>query len=225
MKCETASPRASGSGSGRTRGSIVAVFFLALALATPACSNDSVSSGDSSNDSGSRELSGVIREPIPDVSALTLPEATGAAAPFSFVAEKDELLLVYFGYTACPDVCPTTLADLKAAFKKLGAKSEQVSVAMATIDPRRDTGDILTKYLHSFFPSATALRTDDDAALRTITDAFGASYEAKYPNNSEPEVSHSAYLYVIDDNGRLVLQWPFGTTSNDIALDLEQLLD
>jgi len=202
--------------------------LAATAVLAVACSNDTGSSADAADgiaaDSGARQLSGVTREPVPDVSALALPEAVDPAIPFRFVAERDQLLLVYFGYTACPDVCPTTLADLKAAFKQLGAKSRNVSLAMATIDPRRDSAEVISGYLRSFFPAATALRTDDDAALRSVTDAFGANYEAKYPNNSEPEVSHSAYLYVIDDQGNLVVQWPFGTTANDIALDLEQLL-
>jgi len=198
--------------------------IVVVLAATVACSNNEATGSDGASDSTTRQLSGVIREPVPDLSALALPEATPEATPFRFVAKSDSLLLVYFGYTACPDICPTTLADLKAAFKKIGAKSDRVSLAMATIDPRRDTAEVITGYLHSFFPSATALRTDDDAALRSVTDAFGASYEANYPTNAEPEVSHSAFLYVLDDRGRLVLQWPFGTTSADIALDLEQLL-
>ncbi|MFN8050990.1 MAG: SCO family protein [Acidimicrobiales bacterium] len=210
----------------RARRAPLALALLVALVFPVACANDgSSSSADTTAETGTHQLSGVVPEPVPDVSALSLPEASADATPFPFVAKPGQLLLVYFGYTACPDICPTTLADLKAAFKKLGSPlSKKVSLAMATIDPRRDTVDVISGYLHGFFPTATALRTEDDAALRSVTDAFGASYEAQYPNNSEPRVSHSAYLYVVDENGHVVLEWPFGSTSKDIALDLERLL-
>lgn len=195
---------------------------------TGGCSNND---GSSDVSGASRELSGVVVRPVPEVAALSLPIADPEsiadpeAGSFPFVADKDELLLVYFGYTACPDVCPTTLADLKAAFKKMGDESKRVSVAMATIDPRRDSAEVISGYLQSFVPDGIALRTDNDDDLREVTTAFGASYEATYPTQGEPKVTHSASLYVVDDQGHVVLSWPFGTTASDIALDLEQLLD
>lgn len=204
--------------------SLIGAVALALAL-TGACANsgDGADRSDSSG-TGGDALSGVVVTPTPDVSSLTLPEATASATAFPFRADADGVLLVYFGYTACPDVCPTTLSDLKVALRRLGGPADRVDVAMATIDPRRDTADVISRYLHSFFPDATALRTDDDAALRAVTDAFGASYLTEYPTQGEPKVSHSAYLYVVDDAGRVVLSWPFGTTSDDIAHDLGVLL-
>lgn len=199
-------------------------ILLSFAILLGGCSQDDPTADPPSQDPATRELSGVVLDPVPDVSAASLPEASPEAAPFRFVAKPDQLLLVYFGYTACPDVCPTTLSDLKAALKKLGSESERVSVAMATIDPRRDTAGVISAYVHGFFPTATALRTDDDATLRSVTNTFGASYSTVYPQSGTPEVSHSAFLYVVDEQGHVVLQWPFGTTSNDIALDLGQLL-
>lgn len=200
---------------------VVAVAVVAASLV--GCSNTS-GGGDASGGDAPRQLSGVVVDPVPVVSTLSLPRADAAAEPFGFTADEGGVLLVYFGYTACPDVCPTTLADLKAALRQLGSDSERVSIAMATIDPRRDTAEVISGYLRSFFPTATALRTDDDAALRAVTNAFGASYLTEYPTTGEPRVSHSAFLYVVDDQGHVVLAWPFGTTSSDIALDLEQLL-
>lgn len=218
MTCQTSVARGP-----RTWSIAATIMVLAASMWSAGCAN-TATGGRGDGAAGARKLSGVVVEPVPDVSALSLPEASPAAEPFRFVADDGDLLLVYFGYTACPDVCPTTLADLKAALKQLGAPSKHLSIAMATIDPRRDTADVISGYLHSFFPSATALRTDDDAALRSVTNAFGASYLTEYPNTGEPRVSHSAFLYVVDDQGHVVLAWPFGTTSADIALDLEQLL-
>jgi len=211
----------------RDRRRVVPAAVLALVLTlTGACANsaDGSDRSDSTGSGGGDALSGVVVEPTPDVSTLTLPEATATATAFPFRAARDDVLLVYFGYTACPDVCPTTLSDLKVALRRLGGPADRVDVAMATIDPRRDTADVISRYLHSFFPDATALRTDDDAALRAVTDAFGASYQTEYPTQGEPRVSHSAYLYVVDDAGRVVLSWPFGTTADDIAHDLGVLL-
>ncbi|MGE0732977.1 MAG: SCO family protein, partial [Acidimicrobiia bacterium] len=85
---------------------------------------------------GAREpdrLVGAVREPRPQVGEVSLPEA--GAGPFRFAAEPGHVLLTYFGYTSCPDVCPTTLADLKVVFEDLGAAADRVELAMVTIDP------------------------------------------------------------------------------------------
>ena len=136
-----------------------------------------------------------------------------------------DVQLVYFGYTACPDICPTTLSDLRNALKSIGKTAAgHVRVAMATIDPRRDSSVVLSGYLQSFFGDGVALRTDDDSQLQAAATAFGATYEAKYPNQGEPQVSHSTYLYAVDHTGHVVVAWPFGTTAADMAHDLELLL-
>lgn len=199
--------------------SIVAVLLVAGLAA--GCSSDATTSKEPGAD---RKLSGVINDPLLDVSTQSLPEAL-TGTPFPFVAKSGHLLLVYFGYTDCPDVCPTTLFDLKAALKKTSAATnKKIDVAMATVDPRRDKPELITGYVQGFFPAATALRTDDDAVLRAVTTAFGATYQANYYVSGGVDVIHSAYLYAVDDKGLVVLAWPFGSASKDIALDLEQLL-
>jgi protein SCO1/2 len=96
---------------------------------------------------------------------------------------------------------------------------------MVTIDPERDTARILTRYVRFFVPRAHALRTTDQERLRTAADAFGATYSVvEPPDGSQPEVSHSALVYVVNPQGRVVVAWPFGTTSEDMAHDLRVLL-
>ncbi len=174
--------------------------------------------------SSSAELSGFVRTPLPEVGATSLPDASAGGSDFAMQAPDGELLLLYFGYTACPDVCPTTLADLRKALRILGDDAEDVTVAMVTIDPTRDTDDVITGYVQSFVPDAHGLRTDDDAALRAAADVFGADYSVTITEDGTYEVVHTAHLYAIDEAGLLQVTWPFGTEPEDIANDLEILL-
>lgn len=149
---------------------------------------------------------------------------TDDGGDFAFVADEDNVLLVYFGFTFCPDVCPTTLADISFARNELGDRSELVDLAMVTIDPDRDTEEVLTNYLNSFVPGAAALRTDDDAILRSAADEFGVFYQVEALESGDVDVAHSGTLFAIDDQGRLTASWPFGTPSLDMVNDLEILL-
>lgn len=195
----------------------VALFLLAGTLLL-ACGD-----GGGSHDD---ELRGSQQLPLPDVSGVTLPDATADDADFAFRADEGHVLLVYFGYTSCPDVCPTTLSDIRAARRKLGDDdAARVDLAMATIDPGRDTGDILTGYVRSFVPDAHALVTTDDDPLRAAAAAFGASYSVTPgPDDEDPEVAHSAFVYAVDPTAHVQVTWSFGTTPDDLAHDLRLLL-
>ncbi len=185
--------------------------------------------GDDGADPAAAELRGIVREPLPDVSEPTLPDAT-TGDEFRFVADDDEVLLVYFGYTHCPDVCPTTLADVRTALEELGDDAGRVDLAMATIDPDRDTPDLLPRYVGSFVDGAHALTTtglpprEGGARLADAAEAFGVSYSVTPTDDGDPEVVHSGFLYAVDDEGRLQVSWPFGVAWEDIAHDLDVLL-
>ncbi len=170
------------------------------------------------------ELAGIVRTPAPSMLAASLPDASAGGVPFEMRAPAGDILLVYFGYTACPDVCPTTLADLRSAFRQIGDDAEQVTVAMVTIDPERDTDDIITGYVQSFVPSAHALRETDPESLRAAADVFGADYGVTITDEGVYEVIHTAHVYAIDDEGLLQVSWAFGTESETIASDLQILL-
>jgi protein SCO1 len=176
-----------------------------------------------------RELAGLTRDPAPQVDATTLPDVSRRGEPFEFAAPPDGLLIVYFGYTNCPDVCPTTLSDLKVALGDLG-DADRVEVAMVTVDPARDT-PVLTDYVQSFVAGAHALATDDQVALQSVAGSFGVSYEVTTGPAGEVSVGHSSYLFAVDENGTLVLTWPVSadpdttTSSEDLAADMRQLLD
>ena len=194
---------------------LAAVIVAALVL---------VGCGDTAADDAG-PLRGLTREPSPEVDPVTLPDATADGAEFAFVADDDRLLVVYFGYTSCPDVCPTTLSDLSAALRTIDADlAGQVDLAMVTIDPDRDTAEVLTGYVQSFVPEAHALVTDDPDRLRAAADAFGVTYSVDLQPDGRIDVVHSSSLFVIDDGARIPVIWPFGTVSDDMANDLEVLL-
>lgn len=196
----------------RTR--VVTMLALVIGLTATACGSPEPA-----------ELSGFVRSPLPVVAGVSLPDAGRGGEPLTMAAADDEVLVVYFGYTSCPDVCPTTMADLRSALGKLDpADARRVDVAMATIDPGRDTDEVITAYVHAFFPEGHGLRTTDDEALRAAADAFGASYTVTTNGAGAVEVSHTGHLYAVDDEGRIQVTWPFGTKSDELAADLRILL-
>jgi protein SCO1 len=172
-------------------------------------------------------LAGVVRSQPLDVAAVSLPDAANGGTPLPMQAPDGELLLVYFGYTHCPDICPTTMSDISVALGDLPpALAERVAVAMVTVDPERDTDERLTDYMGYFFSRAHALRTTDPAELDEAARAFGVRWEVEDHEPGERyEVAHTAITYVVDDSGTVVVEWPFGFDTELMAADLELLLE
>ncbi len=198
----------------RSLGLLVLIAVLAV---TSACGDD--------DDAASGTLAGYVREPTPVVRQLSLPDVTNGGEPLAFQAPEGQLLLVYFGYTSCPDVCPTTLSDIRTALAELDEEdAATIDLAMATVDPDRDVDEVIGGYVQSFVPDAHGLRTTDDAELRAAADAFGVEYSVDTNEEGEVEVVHSGSLYVVDDRGQLVLTWPFGTPVDDLVNDLRLLM-
>ncbi len=199
----------------RTRAgrSVAAAALVALALVLTACGS-----------AGPYVPAGNVRSPAPDVSQVSLPESTAGGADFFMKAPAGKFFILYFGYTACPDICPTTMADLREALKEIGDQADRVEVGMVTVDPMRDTDEIISGYVHAFFPEGHAFRTDDAERLQAAANAFGAAYDVTFDDQGVEEVIHTAFLYAIDDTGHLRLSWPFGIQSEDIARDLQHLL-
>jgi protein SCO1/2 len=212
------------SGLARPHGAVAAVLLASLALLLAGCGGSgSAATSTTSADSGPG--GGIRLDPPLDVSTVSLPDTSQGGQPFAMRGPDGGLLVVYFGYTSCPDVCPTTLADLRSALKRLGPeRAGRVEVAMVTIDPARDTGDVLTGYVQGFVPGAHALRTDDDAALRSAASQFGAQYDVTVGKDGQEEVGHTGFLYAVDSTGHVPMQWSFGTRPPALADDLAKLL-
>ena len=172
-----------------------------------------------------RVLAGIVREPAPQVDQTAIPSLSVEGETVEFRASADGLQVVYFGYTNCPDVCPTTMFDLTVALRLLPDEmDDRVDTVMVTIDPDRDL-DLLAEYVTSFVPDAVAAGTLDPTLLEEAAEPFGVSYGVTVLEDGEIEVVHSGFLYVVNDKGELLLAWPFGTTSEEMAADMFQLLE
>ncbi|HSJ28112.1 MAG TPA: SCO family protein [Acidimicrobiia bacterium] len=195
----------------RTPGLVRLILSVLVALVLVACSEPT--------------LLGAVRSPPLQVAAVTIPDGTDTPVPMR--AADGELLLVYFGYVSCPDICPTTMADIRLALEGLPRDlAERVSVAMVTVDPERDTIDVLTGYLGHFFDRGLALRIEDTEELRRATQAFGAQFEiAEHEPGESYDVAHTAITYVIDDTGTVVVEWPFGFHHDAMTSDLKTILE
>lgn len=137
---------------------------------------------------------------------------------------RGKAVVVFFGYTQCPDVCPTTLATLAQAMKDLGPDADRVQVLFITVDPERDTPDLLGKYVPSFDPRFMGLWGDADATARTAKE-FKVLYQ-KVPGATPGSytMDHSAGSYVFDPKGRLRLFVSNGQGPGVFAHDLRELL-
>ncbi len=175
---------------------------------------------------GSSALQGVVRTPQLNVASAVLPNAADGDRPVAMKAPSSELYVVYFGYTSCPDICPTTLSDIRVALSDMPDElAARVTVAMATVDPERDTEAVLTGYLGHFFDHSLALRTTDPAALTSVTDAFGVQWQvADHASGEAYDVAHTAITYVVNDEGIVVVEWPFGLDAAAMTSDLTTLL-
>jgi protein SCO1/2 len=153
---------------------------------------------------------------------FTLPSMSGS--DFTLSAEQGRVVFLYFGYTFCPDICPATLGQLRSILSDARIDPAQVRVVMVTVDPDRDTSDVLLTYLSRFGPEFIGVRADGEQ-LASVLAAYGVYAEIEA--GSDPEhylVAHNARVFVIDRAGRLVTHYSFDTPAEDIRLDLERLL-
>jgi len=135
---------------------------------------------------------------------------------------KGKVVALFFGYTHCPDVCPTTLADLAQTMRILGKDAEKVQVIFITVDPERDTPEMLVQYAPAFHPSFLGLYGDAKVTAQ-VAKSFYVSYQ-KQPSASGYTVDHSVGTFLIDPKGRVRLRAPLAQRSEWLAEDIRLLL-
>ncbi len=152
---------------------------------------------------------------------LDLPDADGRMR--SLADWKGKIVVVFFGYTQCPDFCPTTLAELAQIKKSLGATGDRVQVVFVTVDPERDTPEILKAYVGNFGPDFVGLRgsLEQTAAAAKEFKVFYAKVPGKTPGSYS--MDHSAASFVFDPAGKVRLYVPYGGDPKVVAADLQQL--
>jgi protein SCO1/2 len=159
--------------------------------------------------------------PAPD---FTLTDQYGE--PFRLSEQRGRVVLLFFGYASCPDVCPTTLGTWRRVMEELGSDADQVRFVFVTVDPERDTRERLREHLALFSPDIVGLAGTLEE-LEPIYQAYGVYREKVTLPDSELgyQVTHTASAYVIDPDGYWRLRHLFGTPSEDIVYDIRQLLE
>ena len=146
-----------------------------------------------------------------------------AGKPVSLADYRGKVVALFFGYTHCPQVCPTTLADLAQVMRELGKDADKVQVLFVTLDPERDTPELLAQFPPAFYPTFKGLY-GDSAATAQAAQAFGVIYQ-KHPNKDGGyDLDHSAGTYLIAPGGKPVLLSPYGQRPESLVHDIRLLL-
>jgi protein SCO1/2 len=157
--------------------------------------------------------------------AFTLHDPSGT--PRSLADFRGKLVLLYFGYVYCPDVCPTDLARIGAMLRSIGAEGEAVQPLFVTLDPQRDTPQVLLEYVAAFHPRFVALRGSEEDTRRIAT-SYKVFYEKVfYEKGQRPEgyfIDHAAFTFLIDREGKYVAFFPPGTPPDRMAVMVREAL-
>ena len=175
-------------------------------------------------------------QPAPQPPVFQATDITGAAFARDFkltdhngqvrnlVSFKGKVVAIFFGYTHCPDVCPTTLSDFATALQQLGPQAAQVQVLFVTLDPQRDTPELLKQFVPAFNPGFLGMSTDAES-LKALAKEYKVVYQKTSVKGADDYlIDHSAGTYVYDPQGRLRLLVPYGSSPDAIAQDLKILL-
>ena len=154
--------------------------------------------------------------------AVNLTRADGS--PFRMSALKGKIVLLFFGFTSCPDVCPTTLADFKRVKADLGEKADQLAFIFITVDPQRDTPEGAQAYAAGFDPQFIGL-SGSETELEPVWQGYGVYRKVTESGSAASyEVDHSSRVYLVDSTNRLRVTYPYGTPVEDLTADIRFLL-
>mgnify|MGYP003407268827 FL=1 len=182
----------------------------------------SVAACDSSSTVSQAQFQGIDITGADYGKALKLTDHTGKTRGLDDF--KGKVVLVFFGFTQCPEICPTTLHDLAKVLKQLGSDAERVQVLFVTLDPQRDSQELLAKFVPSFHPSILALR-GDEAATKAAAQSFHVFFE-KRPGTTADNytIEHFTGTFVFDRDGRLRLLMNYGIGIDKMLHDVKLLL-
>ena len=188
-----------------TRALATAVMLLAL----PGCGEE-------------YKFYGIPLSPMVTAPSAELTRADGSR--YSIGAQKGEASLVFFGYTNCPDICPTTLSDWRQVKTALGEDADKVNFVFVTIDPTNDTPEVMRRYIANFDSSFVAL-SGAQAEIDSVARAFGVS---AFPDGSlesgHTAMAHPSRVYLVDPEARIRFVYPPGLKPEEIAQDVKHVL-
>ncbi len=192
---------------------VMLILLMGLAMGIVACGGAAAT-----HEFAGAEL--VETEPLPD---FTLTAA--GDTPVSLSDFRGQYVYIYFGYTYCPDFCPTTLAKLANVRAEMGDEADRMQVIMITVDPERDTPDVLAGYVQAFDPTFIGLTgaPDDIAAAAGSLGVFFQRTDGSAGTGYV--VDHSTRTYLIGPDGRALIAYPYDAEAEAMAADLRWLLD
>jgi len=224
---------------------VVLVFVIVLSVIAASCSGEPAADADHDHPEtnqlpGSEDgqqvyaviegRTGYRRMPLIDVSAVELVDysesETGTA--FAPVAPVDGILLLFFGYLSCPDVCPTTIFDYGEALDLVPADLvDRVSFGMVSVDAERDQGPQIVDYVARFIDGGLGLLPAGEDGLTAAAEAFGLQYEVEHHEEGTTQylVGHTATVFAIDEDGMIVWEFTYPTPAEDISAALADLFE
>jgi protein SCO1/2 len=143
--------------------------------------------------------------------------------PHSLLDFRGKVVVLFFGYTHCPEVCPTTLADLAQVMRLLGKDADRVQILFVTLDPERDSPELLAKFVPSFDPSFLGLYGDTEATAKAAK-AFGVNYAKQDNKHGGYTLDHSDGIYLLGTRGKPLLLAPYGQRAEYLVQDIRLLL-
>lgn len=175
------------------------------------------------NDGYTGQLRGAVFEPPRPLADFSVMTTTGEV--FTLSEHRGEVTLLYFGYGACPDFCPTTFAELKRVYTELGEPADKLNIVLVTVDPERDTLESLGRYTAAFHPDFMAFRAEGQDLI-ALEAQFGIVATRRSIGDAPLAYlyDHTASLFVIGANGELEVQYLYGTDYQDIVHDLQLIL-
>ncbi len=177
---------------------------------------------DTIRDAASGGFNGVELTDLKTAPEISLADADGNL--FELGAQRGRVVLLFFGYTHCPDICPTTLADWSRVRAALGADADKVRFVFVSVDPDRDTPAISQAYATRFNPAFIGL-TADDATIARLRSGLNLVAQVEQADSSGVYgVAHSSQVYLVDQKGRLRILYPFGSTAGDMLGDIQRLV-
>jgi protein SCO1 len=191
--------------------SLILIALFLLAACSP--SNDAYSY--------SGQLRGAVFNPPRALADFSVMSSTGEN--FTLSEHQGEVILLYFGYLACPDFCPTTFGELRRVYSELGQPADRLKIVFVTLDPERDSLNGLRNYAQAFNPDFIGLRPEGDA-LQALMAQFGIVAERRVVGQSYL-IDHTASLFLIGVNSELEVQYLYGTDYEDILHDLRLILE
>ncbi|MCL5997606.1 MAG: SCO family protein [Chloroflexi bacterium] len=166
---------------------------------------------------------GVTVDPPRQMPDFTLTDHDGK--PMKLSNLRGKAVLIFFGYTHCPDICPLSLADFRLVKNELGDDAQKINFVMISVDGSRDTPEVMKRYVKAFDPGFIGL-TGDEVTVRKIGINYGVHFEKQEPTGTAAAylVAHTSYTYLLDAEGEWRMVFPFKTPAESVAADVRQVL-